>query len=90
MPLRAALARFDFERGAATTALPAILEQARAEDAVTLWHLLARTEGKPRAEVFDRLAQWHQPPAGVTREGILAGDRAMRETWGKALGIGTF
>jgi hypothetical protein len=88
--LRAALKRFDFERGSAAVALPEILQHARAEDAVTLWHLLARTSGQQRAEVFDTLARWHQPPAGITRAGILAGDTAMRQAWGKALGIGTF
>ena len=89
-PLRAALERFDFERDAALAVLPAILAQARAEDAVTLWHLLARTSGPQRAAVFDALAQHHPPPAGVTREGILAGDAPMRRAWATELGLGTF
>jgi hypothetical protein len=88
-PLQAALRRFDFERGAATSALATILELARPDDGVTLWHLLARTKGEQRAAVFDKLAQSHRPPDGVTREGILAGNAAMREAWGKAMGIGT-
>jgi hypothetical protein len=89
-PLRAALTRFDFVRGAASRALKEILAQARPEDAVTLWHLLARTQGTVLAEVFDKLAEMHRPPAGVTRAGILAGDATMRQAWGRALGIGTF
>ena len=88
--LRLALKRFDFEPGAAADALPIILKNSRPDDALTLWHLLARTRGDERGKVFDALAHWHKPPAGVTRAGILAGNTAMRETWGKALGIGTF
>jgi hypothetical protein len=88
--LRLALKRFDFEPGAAADALPIILENSRPDDAVTLWHLLARTRGDERGKVFDALAHWHKPPAGVTRAGILAGDTVMRKAWGKALGIGVF
>lgn len=88
--LRAALKRFDFEPGAAADALPIILKNSRPDDAVTLWHLLARTSGQERGAVFDALAHWHKPPTGVTRAGILSGNTAMRQAWGKALGIGTF
>jgi anti-sigma factor RsiW len=85
--LRAALARFDFERGAAPAALRVILDQARTEDAVTLWHLLDRTVDAQRAEVFDGLAKVTPVPAGVTRAGILSGDTVMLRTWGAALGL---
>lgn len=88
--LRAALEQFDFRPGSAGTALATILAVARPEDAVTLWHLLARTAGAERARVFDALAQHHAPPQGVTRPGVLAGDTAMRSAWGRELGLGTF
>lgn len=88
--LRAALERFDFQPSAsATTAVSEILAHARDEDAVTLWHLLARTSGAQRAKVFDKLVRNHPLPAGVTREGILDGDSVMRHAWGRDLGIGT-
>lgn len=87
-PLRRALTRFDFEPGAATRALPEILAHARDADTVTLWHLLARTEGLQRAAVFDALRTFSAPPTGVTREGILAGDAAMRRAWASEIGIG--
>ncbi|MBI4624954.1 MAG: zf-HC2 domain-containing protein [Verrucomicrobia bacterium] len=87
---RAALTRFDFERNAASAALPQLLTQARAADGVTLWHLLARTGGTERAAVFDTLARHHPPPEGVTRAGILAGDAEMRRAWGFDLGFGSF
>jgi hypothetical protein len=87
--LRAALARFDFEPGHPAEALRDILAHARPDDAVTLWHLLARTPPAQRADVFDLLSRFRPPPAGVTRAGILAGDVAMRRAWGTALGLGT-
>lgn len=88
--LRAALTRFDFERDTRPAALSAILALARADDAITLWHLLARTEHAERADVFDTLAKIAPPPAGVTRDGILAGDVAMRRMWAEHLGLATF
>jgi hypothetical protein len=84
--LRAALARFDFGR-AQPAALTRVLALARAEDVVTLWHLLARTTGNDRAAVFDTLVKLSAPPAGVTRSGILAGDAAMRARWAAELGL---
>lgn len=83
--LRRALDRFDFEQ--ASDALPEILAHARAGDAVTLWHLLARTTGAARGGVFDTLARDHAPPDGVTRVGILAGDPAMTASWAAELGL---
>jgi hypothetical protein len=68
--------------------LEAALALARSEDALTLWHLLARTEGEVRATVFDRLAVLVPPPSGVTREGILAADGIMLDLWWNALGLG--
>lgn len=64
-----------------------VIDSARQRDAITLWHLLARTEGNDRAYVFDRLSQFILPPTGVTREGILAGDSHMRDLWWDSLGL---
>lgn len=89
-PLQAALARLDFSRNAGAAALATVLEHARADDAITLWHLLTRPDPAQRARVFDALAKFQPPPAGVTREGIGAGDAAMRRAWADELGIGTF
>ncbi|HLW98818.1 MAG TPA: hypothetical protein VKR82_09245 [Candidatus Acidoferrales bacterium] len=69
------------------TALATLLEQARKRDAITLWHLLGRTDGTELAQVYDDLAKLVPPPSGVTRNGILAGDRHMRDTWWDALGL---
>lgn len=69
-------------------ALDTVLREARKEDALTLWHLLVRVSEDEKARVFDRMAQLVPPPAGVTREGILRGDPAMRDAWADRLGIG--
>lgn len=71
------------------TALDALLAEARPRDALSLWHLLARVEGEPRARVHDRLASLVPPPAGVSREGVLRGDRAMLDAWWNELGLGS-
>jgi len=67
--------------------LQLVLHFARPRDAFTLWHLLSRSDGDDRGRVFDRLAQFIPPPAGVTREGILAGDSHMEDLWWDALGL---
>lgn len=57
----------------------------RQQSAITLWHLLQRQEGDGRHRVYDRLAGLSPPPAGVSREGILALDRRMLERWRRDL-----
>jgi len=69
-------------------ALDTVLAGARARDALSLWHLLARTHGSERGRVHDRLAELVPPPPGVTREGLLGGDRAMLDAWWNELGLG--
>jgi hypothetical protein len=87
-----ALARFDTagmdwsSRGAA---LGIILYQARERDALTLWHLLSRTLGEERGLVYDKLASFVPPPAGVTREGVLSRDKNMLDLWWENLGLGS-
>ncbi len=69
-------------------ALKTVLARARHEDALTLWHLLARCDAPERDHVFDRLSALVPPPAGVTREGIIGGDARMRDLWWNQLGLG--
>jgi hypothetical protein len=88
--LRAALETVDFgppaERAAA---LGTALADARERDAFSLWHLLCRLGGEDRERVFDRLAALVPPPPGVTRDGIVRGEQAMREAWWDELGLGS-
>jgi hypothetical protein len=89
--LRRALAVIDFGTDPTETAvaLDAALALARPQDALSLWHLLSRLDAEGRGRVFDRLAALVSPPAGVTREGIERGERAMRDAWWDELGLGS-
>ena len=76
---------FDPDAAARSAALNAMLDQARPRDTLTLWHLLTRVEGENRARVYDKMAAFFPPPAGVTREGILALNQQMLDAWRDAM-----
>ena len=89
---RAALATIDAGAAAAEArarALTLVLDEARRQDVLTLWHLLTRVAPEDRDRVYDRLAAFVPPPAGVTRDGIRAGARPMLDAWWDALDLGT-
>lgn len=81
-----ALERLDFS--GVQDALDVVLAEARNMDSITLWHLFLRSKGTDREKIYDRLASLVKPPAGVTREGMLAGDRNMTERWQSHLNLG--
>jgi hypothetical protein len=88
--LQTALAQFDSAPNDVTTratALEAVLAQTRTRDALTLWHLLTRTQGEARGRVYDRFAQLIPPPPSVTRAGVLNNDRTMIDAWWDQLGL---
>jgi hypothetical protein len=78
--LGAALMRFDFEGGGAAS-LATVITESRAEDTLTLWHLLPRVNMRERERLFDVMAAFVAPPEGVTREGVLKLDKKMLEAW---------
>lgn len=82
-----ALQDFDFAAGGGP-ALDIVMAQAIKPDALTLWHLLTRADSAHRPRVYDALAALVPPPADVTREGILRGDRQMLDRWWDQLGLG--
>jgi hypothetical protein len=88
---RRALETLDFRSGAPDTAaaVSLVLNESLERDEVTLWHLLTRVPVGERDRVFDGLARFVAPPAGVTREGVRAGRRDMLDQWWDALGLGT-
>jgi FecR protein len=89
--LQTALADFDFgvqSPEVRAASLGIVLSQARAKDGLTLWHLLSRTEGAERGQVYARFAALVPPPSGVTRDGILKLDRSMLALWWNALNLG--
>jgi ferric-dicitrate binding protein FerR (iron transport regulator) len=83
---RAALQRFDSTGD--RDALHRVLSMARARDAMTLFHLIARTDPTERGAVVDALAARAPMPEGVTRAGVLQLDRPMLDHWWDSLGIG--
>lgn len=86
---REALDRFDSSRDAATRsqALAYTLEHARARDAMTLWHLIARASAADRPAVVDALAARVPMPIGATRDAVLNLDRSALDLWWDALGL---
>ena len=82
-PFVHALATFDFKNGGARSTRT-VLALARAQDAISLWHLLQRVDPSLRGAVYDRLAALLPPPAGVTRAAVLVLDQpALDSYWQK-------
>lgn len=80
-PLVRALSAFDFEHGGAR-AMRTVLTLARAQDALSLWHLLQRVDPALRGAVYDRLAALVPPPPGVKRAAaVRLESRALEGYW---------
>lgn len=76
----------DFDAGRnGAQALDQILRDSRIRDTLTLWHLLSRVEDSDRVRVFDRIAAFEPPPAGISREQILALDADALREWREEL-----
>jgi len=69
-------------------ALNSVLATARPRDALTLWHLLQRTQGSERREVFDRFSGLVSLPPGLSSNAILRGDRQSMDAAWDALKLG--
>lgn len=83
-PVRAAAAALDAGTGP-DSSLAQLLRHAERADAVSLWHAMQRAAPDARPAVYERLAALAPPPDGVTREGVLAGDRIMLRLWWERL-----
>jgi anti-sigma factor RsiW len=76
----------DFDDGTRRTeALAVVIRDARARDTLTLWHLLSRVGEPDRVRVYDRIAAFAPPPAGVSRSQILALDADALREWREEL-----
>ncbi len=84
--LTTALIQFDETRS--VVALDTVLSSARSRDALTIWHLLMRTQGRERAEVFQRFRELVSLPATVTQGSILRGDPGAIDASWNALDLG--
>jgi hypothetical protein len=70
--LIAALENFDFE-GEASESLYTVLNEARSDDVITLWHLLLRSKSE-REKIYDRISELVEIPESVDRTKIIAGN----------------
>ncbi|MBV9222769.1 MAG: FecR domain-containing protein [Acidobacteriaceae bacterium] len=84
--LTKAVGRFDMADDAG--ALRNALNAARPRDAFTVWHLLTRTQGSQRGEVFDRFSELVKLPQTIDRAAIINGDQRAIDTAWNALELG--
>ena len=80
-----ALRQFDKDPGSRRDSLSLLLSQARAKDTLTLWHVMPLVNDEDRVRVYEKMAGFVPPPAGVTREGVLQLDQKMLEQWRHSL-----
>jgi hypothetical protein len=88
---RTALEQLDFgpTRYQNTQALAAVLAAAGPKDAISLLSLLSRVDASSRGMVFDKMTELLSPPAGLTREQVVAGTNPLAmDAWWKKLGLG--
>lgn len=79
-----ALEVLDFENGGAS-ALGVVLDESRARDTLTLWHLVSRVDRSERSLVYERMAGFSAPPSGVSREQALSLDPKTLTRWREEL-----
>jgi Kelch motif protein len=79
-----ALAQFDFG-GDKTNALATALAEARARDALTLWHLLPRVEGNQREQTYERLVALVPAAKTLSKADTLRLDPATLAQWKEAV-----
>ncbi len=77
-----------FDQTGDPTSLDAIIAQARTEDALTLWHLLPRTQGSTRAKLFTAFAAKVRLPPDATQAAIIRGDQSALDSAWNALNLG--
>jgi len=72
---------FDNDQASRSKALKSMLDHSRAQDTLTLWHLLPRVNESDRVLVYEKMESFGAPPAGVTRDGVLKLDQNMLQLW---------
>jgi ferric-dicitrate binding protein FerR (iron transport regulator) len=85
--LQSALQRVDSldEGPERTQQLEIVIREAHVRDGLSLWHLLPHVDAQSRGLIYDRLAQLLPPPPDVTRDGIVALDPKMLDSWKKVV-----
>ena len=76
----------DFDGGTRRAqGLDTVIRESRIRDTLTLWHLLSRVDAADRVRVYERIAAFEPPPAGVSRGQILALDADALREWREEL-----
>jgi hypothetical protein len=71
--------------GGGSGALVMVLAESRMRDTLSLWHLLARTAGAEREAVYERMAEFTPPAAGVSRDQVLGLEAEALTKWREEL-----
>ena len=78
----------EYEQNQEPEALHTALSSARSKDAISIWHLLARTQGQERLIAFTRFSELVKLPVDLTKQRVLQSDpSAVDEMW-NALDLG--
>lgn len=72
--------KFDYENGG-DNSVQQIISLATESDMLTLLALIERVSESYRSILFNKIAAYYPPPAGVTLEGVVKLDRDMLEKW---------
>lgn len=80
-----ALRAVEFDPAPDPASVRRLIETARREDSLSLWHLLDAPSPALREAVQAKLALLAPAPPEATRERLLAGDEALREAWRREL-----
>lgn len=82
------LAKIDFEHSDESE-LQKLLAQSRAEDIITLFHLLINTNTESRSRIFNRIASLHKLSPLISAQKIISGDKEMLGRLWLDLGLGS-
>jgi hypothetical protein len=83
VPVKAAFKRFDLGRSG--PALSNCLRVARKQDALSLWHLLSRTDGSDRRLVWEALAKLCPPPEDAPKPQVLELESKALSAWRESI-----
>ncbi|MFO7446071.1 MAG: zf-HC2 domain-containing protein [Ignavibacteriaceae bacterium] len=85
--LKDALYKIDFENGGEDQ-IDIVLCEATKDDALSLWHLLKRSDRSVKPQVYSKIDEMFEIPPEITLAGLINGNEKMFDDLWKVLGIG--
>ncbi len=87
--MRRAIDVIDFgsDEAAKERSVGIIVDGAKDNDLITLWHLLPRVDSNSRKRIYDRMVSLAAPPEGATPEGIVDLNPEMMDRWKSHIGL---